>query len=410
MPVSDALASPWPRLRARYAMSGCDADPAVRKLARSMAASPAHLRAALQQAMPFLLVVTEQIEKFNVPGEFAFLPWVESSYTMIRGSGDDVAGMWQLMPMTARELGLRIDSEYDGRLDVVASSRAALVLLKQYEEEFGDWRLANMAFNAGENSVKGVLGGRRDLSDSEVARVHLNQTTSEHLGKLRAMACIVATPERYHVSLPEPRAEDALVLLELPAPVDLHLIARLAHLDDTQLQHWNPAYLRGRMPEQGPYHLLVPVSQRTAIERTLGMLPQYAWREWREMKLREPQRLDTLGMAYDIDTQALAAINRVEAGATLAEGTHLLLPGRSDGAVAIAAVEPSPTPAAMLADPASTSCTVHSGDTLWDIARRYRVRIDDLLQWNRLSRSSTLKLGQRLVLSAPAAKHSLQPE
>ncbi|TLY49064.1 MAG: lytic transglycosylase domain-containing protein, partial [Gammaproteobacteria bacterium] len=186
--------------------------------------------------MPFLLVVTEQIEKFNVPGEFAFLPWVESSYTMIRGNGDDVAGMWQLMPMTARELGLHIDSEYDGRLDVVASSRAALALLRQYEEEFGDWRLANMAFNAGENSVKGVLGSRRNLSDSEVSRVHLNQTTSEHLGKLLAMACIVAAPERYHVSLPEPHAEDALVLLELPAPVDLHLAARLAHLDDAQLQ------------------------------------------------------------------------------------------------------------------------------------------------------------------------------
>lgn len=382
-------------------MRSCDTDPGVHRLARAMAASPAHLRAALQQAMPLLLVVTEQIEKFNMPGEFAFLPWVESSYTMIRGNGDDVAGMWQLMPMTARQLGLRIDSEYDGRLDVVASSGAALALLKQYEEEFGDWRLANMAFNAGENSVKGVLGSRRGLSDSEISRVHLNQTTSEHLGKLLAMACIVATPERYHVSLPEPRPEDALVLLELPAPVDLHLAARLAHLDDTQLQHWNPAYLRGRMPERGPYHLLVPADRRKTIESALGMLPQYAWREWREMKLREAQRLDTLGMAYDIDTRALAAINSVEADATLAAGARLLLPGRSDIAAPLATLEATPTPTGT-ADLASTACTVRAGDTLWDIARRYRVRIDDLLQWNRLSRSSPLRLGQRLVLTEPA--------
>jgi len=404
--TANAFESPWPRLRARYAMPGCDADPGVRKLARSTAASPVHLRAALQQAMPFLLIVTQQIEKFDMPGEFAFLPWVESSYTMIRGNTADVAGMWQLMPMTARELGLRIDSEYDGRLDVVASSSAALALLKQYEEEFGDWRLANMAFNAGENSVKGVLGARRGLSEDEIARVHLNQTTSEHLGKLRAMACIVATPERYHVSLPEPRAQDALVLLELPAPIDLRLAARLAHVDDALLQRWNPAYLRGRMPERGPYHLLVPAARSAAIEHTLGALPQYAWREWREMRLREAQRIDTLGMAYDIDTPALAAINHVEPDATLAAGTRLLLPGRSEIAT-LAAVEAVAVPAVATVDPALTVCTVRAGDTLWEIARRYRVRIEDLLQWNRLSRSSTLKLGQRLVLEAPASKGQL---
>jgi len=194
-----------------------------------------------------------------------------------------------------------------------------------------------------------------------------------------------------------------LVLLELPAPVDLHLAARLAHIDDAQLQRWNPAYLRGRMPDGSPYHLLIPATQRATVERTLGMLPQYAWREWREMKLREAQRIDTLGMAYDIDTQALAAINRVEPNATLAAGTRLLLPGRSDIAASVAAVEPIPAPA----EPASTVCTVRAGDTLLEIARRYRVRFEDLLRWNRLSRQSTLRLGQHLVLAAPASANEL---
>src|SRR5579863_671185 len=139
--------SPWQRLRDRYAMPGCDYSADVRSFANAMAASPRHLTAALKQVMPLLLVVVEQVEKYDMPGEFAFLPWVESSYSMIPPNGDGVAGMWQLMPDTAREVGLRVDAEYDGRLDVYASSRTALVLLKQYQEEFGDWRLANMAFN-----------------------------------------------------------------------------------------------------------------------------------------------------------------------------------------------------------------------------------------------------------------------
>ncbi|TLY49057.1 MAG: LysM peptidoglycan-binding domain-containing protein [Gammaproteobacteria bacterium] len=123
------------------------------------------------------------------------------------------------------------------------------------------------------------------------------------------------------------------------------------------------------------------------------------------MKLREAQRLDTLGMAYDVDVQALAAINRVESNATLDAGTRLLLPGRSDVAASVALFEPSPE-TAIAVSVASTACTVRAGDTLWDIARRYRVRIEDLMQWNRLSRSSPLRLGQKLVLAEPMRNDS----
>lgn len=400
-------ASPWPRLRARYAMPSCDYSPTVRQFAAQMAASPAHLAAAFEEAMPFLMVVTEQIEKYDMPGEFAFLPWVESSYTMIPARRDGVAGMWQLMPFTARENGLRVDGEYDGRLDVAASSRTALALLKQYKQNFGDWRLANMAFNAGENSVRAALGKRR-LSPNEVATVRLNQVNYEHLIKLLAISCIVSAPERYRLELPEPDADDVLALLELPAPLDLHLAAKLAGMDYDRLQRFNPAYLKGRMPERGPFHLLVPTTRRAAIEKTLGMLPQYAWRNWREIRLQQPQNLDTLGMAYDVDATALAQINRVSAPTTtLPAGTRLMLPARGDEAVPTMAVATSAqaAPARSVASPAQNdadgTCTVRAGDTLWDIANRYGVHMEDLLHWNRLSRNATLRLGQKLMLSGP---------
>ncbi len=403
-------ASPWPRLRERYAMPGCDYSPTVRQFASQMASSPAHLTAAFKEAMPFLLIVADQVEKFDMPGEFAFLPWVESSYTMIPGRGDGVAGMWQLMPFTARENGLRVDAEYDGRLDVTASSRTALGLLKQYKENFGDWRLANMAFNAGENSLRAALGRRRSIATGEIAKLRLNQVNYEHLTKLLAVSCIVSAPERYHVELPEPEADDVLTQLELPAPVDLRLAAKLAGMDFAELQRLNPAYLKVRMPERGPYHLLVPATQRAAVERTLGMLPQYAWQNWHEARLQQPQNLDTLSMAYDVDATALARVNRVDAASrTLPAGTRLMLPGRGgEASPAVASVAPATVSvAAKTSDATRTqaagegTCTVRPGDTLWDIAQRYGVRMEDLLHWNRLSRNATLRLGQKLMLSAP---------
>ena len=399
--LPERIASPWQRLRSRYAMPGCDYSPMVQRFANTMAASPRHLSAAFKQVMPFLLVVTDQIEKYDMPGEFAFLPWVESSYTMIPPSGNGVAGMWQLMPETARESGLRIDTEYDGRLDVYASSQTALVLLKQYKEEFGDWRLANMAFNAGENSVKQAIGNRRAITPVEIARLRLNTTTYEHLTKLLALACIVSTPERFRVELPEPQPDDVPAVLDLPAPVDLRLAAQLANIELAQMQRWNPAYLKSRMPDHGPFHLLVPANRRAPIERALGMLPQYTWRDWRDMKLQQSQSLDMLSMAYDLDASALAAINHLPADASLPAGTRLLLPGHG-GNDAVVAAEPILGPTQISG--AAETCTVHAGDTLWDIAKRYGLRIDDLLQWNRLPRNSTLRLGQRILLTAPQSE------
>jgi membrane-bound lytic murein transglycosylase D len=345
-------ASPWPRLRARYAMPSCDYSPAIHQFAAQMAASPADLSAAFKEAMPFLLLVTEQIEDFDMPGEFAFLPWVESSYHMLPARGKGVAGMWQLMPSTARANGLHVDAEYDGRLDAIASSRTALALLKHYNESFGDWRLANMAFNAGENGLRAAIGKHRALTSEEVSKLRLNRVNYEHLTKLLAIACIVSAPERYRVELPEPDADDVLAQLELPAPLDLHLAAKLAGMDFAKLQRLNPAYRKGYMPEQGPFHLLVPAARRATIEKTLGLMPQYAWRNWHEIRLQQPRSLDILSMAYAVDGMALAQINHVEANATLPAGTSVLLPGPGSDTPASAEVAVS-----AMANPPPASAT-----------------------------------------------------
>ena len=114
-------------------------------------------------------------------------------------------------------------------------------------------------------------------------------------------------------------------------------------------------------------------------------------------------------MAYDVDASALAKINRVNTAATtLPAGTRLMLPGHGGDAAVAAAVSianvaaaKTPETPAIAAAAGEGTCTVRPGDTLWVIAQRYGLRMEDLLHWNRLSRNATLRLGQKLVLSAP---------
>ena len=378
-------------------MPGCDYNPAVRRWAHMYTQSANAFRTSLSEAMPFLLVVLDEIEKRDVPGEFAFLPYIESTYTPIATSGDHAAGIWQLMPDTAREAGLKISSDYDGRLDIQASTRTALDLLQRYHEEFGDWRITDMAFNAGEYGVRQLVPDNRDdRSASEIGRLRVHAGTHDHLAKLLAVACIIGQPDRYKVELPEPDADDQLTLLELPAPVDLELAARLSEVSLAKLQHWNPGFVRGRMPPTGPFHLLIPQTRRVVFERTLGKLPQYAWRDWHPVTLKLNETIDLFASEADLDPNALATINGVQPDTPLSPGTRLLLPGRAANDSARVDVLPAP----VAPRTSSGMAVVHAGDTLWSIARQQGVRLDDLMRWNRLTHSSTLHLGQRLRLSA----------
>jgi membrane-bound lytic murein transglycosylase D len=405
--TSTPVESPWPQLRATFAMPGCDYNPSVRHWTRMYSQVPKDFASSLGDAMSYVLLVREQLDKHHLPGEFAFLPYLESNYVPIATSGDRAAGIWQLMPDTAIEAGIRITPDYDGRLDIYASTIAAIGLLQQYHEEFGDWRIADMAFNAGLYKLRQQVASHPSTQQAdrwsahELGRLRVNAGTHDHLAKLLALACIVSDPERYHVRLPEPQLDDALTLLDLPAPVDLHLAARLARLDMTRLLQLNPGFVRGHMPADGPFHLLVPSTRRLAVEQTLGKLPQYTWRNWHEVVLKQSETLDLFAMLIDIDPTALATVNGYAADAALAPGTRLLLPGvAADTNVALA--EPAPAPADdRIAEPPE-SLVVHAGDTLWDIARRYGLRVDDLVRWNGLTSGTTLHLGQRIRLSEPA--------
>ena len=392
------LPSPWERLRHRFAMPGCDYNPAVRRWAHLYTQSTSAFSASLSEAMPYLLVVLDEMEKRDIPGEFAFLPYIESNYTPIATSGDHAAGIWQLMPDTAREAGLKISADYDGRLDIYASTHTALDLLQRYHEEFGDWRISDMAFNAGEYGLKQLVPDNRDdRSASEIGRLRVHAGTHDHLAKLLAVACVVGQPERYKVELPDPDLDDQLAFVELPAPVDLELAARLAGVEFSRLQHWNPGYVRARMPSNGPFHLLIPQTRRSVFERTLGKLPQYAWRDWHPVTLKLNETMNLFASEADLDPSALATVNGVMPDTPLAPGMRLLLPGRA--ANDSTRVEVLPAPAPMRS--ASGIAVVHAGDTLWSVARQQGVRLADLMRWNRLTRSSTLHLGQHLHLAAP---------
>jgi membrane-bound lytic murein transglycosylase D len=379
--------SPWTRLRARFAMDGCTYRPEVQHFARHYARWPRTFAASWKQAMPFLLLVLDELERRDLPGEFALLPYLESNYRPLPGRGNGPAGMWQIVPSTARAAGLAVGEDYDGRLDALESTRAALDLIERYQRQFADWRLADMAFSSGEYRVRKLLGERdaRTLAADELSRLAFAPGTHEHLDRLLALACIVEHPARFGVTLPEPRPQDRLQAVVLQGGMDLRVAANLADVPITEVRRWNAAWRGNRMAADFAPRLLLPETTVADFQQAAASVPVALWGNWREQVAGRTSRLASWSSETGVPATVLAAANGLDPQETVLPATRLLLPGQ----------EPRVAPP-VRRDAAPRSHVVVAGDTLSRIARKAGISLRRLQQLNPDAR--TLRIGQSVLL------------
>jgi len=122
-------------------------------------------REGLARAKPYLPQMQEILRTEGLPVEIAALPFVESTFNPVARSSVGAVGIWQLMPATAKSLGLKIAPPGDERYDVLKSTRAAAKMLKKNYQMLGTWPLAITAYNHGPNGVRRAVAsvGSTDL-------------------------------------------------------------------------------------------------------------------------------------------------------------------------------------------------------------------------------------------------------
>lgn len=251
----------WDKLRSSFAMSDCNADPAVLGWAKRYTRDPEQFEEQLRSALPRLAYVQEVAAQYNVAGEFVLLPWVESHYRPIPARKRRPAGMWQIMPITAGAMGLRVDRHYDARLDMPAAAHAVMKLLEQYHDQFHDWRVVDYAYNSGEFSVRKLVREHGLPADEPVIPAWpVSRITHEHLIKLLAMACVVREPAQFQVNLPVPSDAEHLVQTPVTASIPIAQAADQAGMSVDALKHLNPAFGGGTIDVGAASYLMLPAS------------------------------------------------------------------------------------------------------------------------------------------------------
>lgn len=206
---------------------------------------PHYIEIVLQNSEPYLPFIIKQLEENKLPIALALLPFIESNYNIKSVPKGRAAGLWQIMPATGRSLDLKQTNNYDARLDIVASTTAAISLLKTLNQQFnGDWLLTLAAYNSGGSTVRKAIKKNQQLNlPTDYWSLALPQETMRYIPKFLAILEIVKNNQDYNITLPEFTPHNQLRILQVKEKTSLGTVAQLLKIDAYELKKLNPAFL-----------------------------------------------------------------------------------------------------------------------------------------------------------------------
>jgi hypothetical protein len=178
-----------------------DTNPAIDRWTNYYAVTPGGRRTmtiGIGRSNSYLEMAREEFRKAGVPEDLVWLGFVESVWNPKALSPAAAGGIWQFIPATATDYGLRVESGNDERADPAKQTRAAAIYLHDLYTIFGDWALAMAAYNSGEPRVMGAIvkNGRADfweLYDKQL----LPKETCDYVPKILAAIKVAGQAEDY---------------------------------------------------------------------------------------------------------------------------------------------------------------------------------------------------------------------
>ncbi|MFV8783070.1 LysM peptidoglycan-binding domain-containing protein [Microbulbifer sp. SA54] len=395
LPPSDV----WERLRRGFSLEREIGREKVQDYIQYFSSNQGYMSRVTERSRRYIFHVAEQLEQANVPAEFALLPIVESAYDPFAYSHAQASGMWQFIPATGRSFGLHQNWWYDGRRDVVESTRAASEYFNYLANKFNnDWLLVLAAYNAGEGTVRRAIerNQKRGLGTT-FWDLKLPRETRRYVPQLLALAEVVAHPEKYRVPLFDVDNTPYYAAVDVGSQIDLAQASELAGVEIEELYLLNPGYNRWATDPNGNHRLLIPADKHQQFSEALSKLPAEERVSWQRYKVARGDSLSVIARRYETTVAAIQQTNKLR-GASIRAGQTLLIPSASGPDAQYAySIDQRMQRRQSSGKGSKTSYTVRPGDTLWGIARSLDVKVRELASWNSMAPGDTLRPGRKLV-------------
>lgn len=301
----------------------------------------------LGRSVQFFPIFEHYLNLKQLPMELKYLPMVESTLRPYVKSSAGAAGLWQFIPSTARIYKLNINDYIDERHDPYKSTEAAVKMLHNLYEQFGDWQLVLAAYNCGPGRVAKAIRLAGGCPEFSVIKDYLPRETQDYIPRYVA-AAYLANFYRYHglkpvfpnyLQTPETRT------FKVHEYITFRDITFVSGISSSVIEYLNPGYSKGFIPKSSSGHFLIlPLKAAPAFQKLLA-----------------------------------------EKSGNMALYDQVAPPGTF-----------------------KTKYIVSAGDRIENIAQRYQCRADDIIKWNNL-KTPDIFVNQELALILPKGTYAIRP-
>jgi membrane-bound lytic murein transglycosylase D len=386
----------------------------------------------LDRAQDYVVPCQEIFRQQGLPEDLVFVALVESGFTPTARSRANAVGMFQFIETTGKRYRLEQNQWIDERRHPFKAARAAAEYLSFLYDTFGSWPLAIAGYNCGEKAVQAALDQSKLQTFWELAQSgYLPSETREYVPKVFATIKIVRDAKQYGFNFNPQHYTPKHEIVSVPAGVKLAWIEKQTGVPESSLRTCNPELCQAATPPgESPYNLCVPVGTGDSVQTALATCPLPAPDE---KPVAKPLPLKNTGEArtavattpgsctikhgdtwfslarkHQCTVAALASFNGLKPSPeSLKTGQTLKIPPTTQVVLATAkkdTVTKQPSSMAMSAKasrPAQKVCVaypVRSGDTLYSIAGKFRISVDELSTHNKLRQGQKLVAGNTLTI------------
>ena len=315
----------WGRIQKGFGMQTLDNE-LVRDWENWYANRPDYVARMIDRSSRFLFHIVEQVEKRGMPMEVALLPMIESAYNPVAYSRSHASGIWQFIPSTGKDYGLRQNWWYDGRRDVIAATNAALDYLEKLYGMFGDWNLALASYNWGEGAVsRAVERNRAKGLPTDYESLSMPAETRNYLPKLMAVKNIISNPARFGLQIADIPNEPYFEMVTLKRHIDVKVAAKLAELSVEEFKFLNPGHNKPVIRAGEGERIVLP-KQNAAVFKTNFEAHDTPLVSWQAVTVGPGQKAEKIAASHGMTLAELKQINGLTHQRRIVTGQPLLVP------------------------------------------------------------------------------------
>ena len=354
------------------------------------------MESGLRKSGRYMKLARQIFKEEGVPVDITWLAQVESAWQPKAMSWAAASGLWQFIPGTGRQYGLKQTAWIDERNSFEQATRASARYLKALAAHYrGDWELAMGAYNTGQGNIdRGI--SRAGKANFWAIYPFIAQETRNYVPNILATILIAKNPEKYGFKGIRPEPAMAYDVVQVSNATSLQLVAESTDASVEQIRTLNPELRRDVTPRGEAYNVRVPGGKGKQFLALLKRIPA---------ERRDSARVITIVPGEDIQNVAnragvsLAQLQAMNSGVDLKSTSKLVVPSSSVKLASWRRAKPGTTEAV---SSGLTKIRARKGDTIARIAAARNLDANEVARLNGVTAEVELRAGQEVRLPATA--------